>query len=127
MIEEQRPSPGGFTLVEVIVALFVLSVGILGMAASTGYIFSHLKDAGGRTERTFATQQVVEELRAVPVSTNLPDEPGRTVGRYTVSWRVTPISSQYRLVEIETIGPGYVAGRGLVNDMADTTYISLSR
>jgi Tfp pilus assembly protein PilV len=127
MTDERQAIPGGFTLVEVIVAIFVLSTGILAMAASTGYIFAQLKDAGGRTERAFATQQVVEELRAIPVSSSLPQDPVRRVGRFTVSWRVVSAASQYRVLEIETVGPGFVSGRGLVDDLPDTTYISLSR
>jgi prepilin-type N-terminal cleavage/methylation domain-containing protein len=118
---------GGFTLVEVMVAMLVLTTGILAMAASTGFIFSRLKEAGGRTERALVIQQVADSLRSVPSTVPLNDDGNRRKGRYTVSWQVSDVSPKLKRVRIVTVGPGYVSGRGMVANLADTTYTSLSR
>jgi type IV pilus assembly protein PilV len=54
----------GFSLVEVLVALLVLSVGLLGMAGLQGYSLSSSYDAHLRTQATALTQDIIGRMRA---------------------------------------------------------------
>jgi prepilin-type N-terminal cleavage/methylation domain-containing protein len=120
----------GFTLVEVLVSMLVLTVGILGVAATTGHIFSRLNDAGRRTERVFAVQQMIEEVRTVPftkVSSTLATTPPIVVGAFTISAQVREETTQVIRVQIEAKGPGYRPGVGRVYELTDTTYITISK
>lgn len=66
-------SAGGFTLVEVLVALFVLSVGIIGAAATQ----AKARAAGQQTALMAAAVQLAESLaermRANPIAMSAPD------------------------------------------------------
>ena len=56
----------GFTMVEVIIAIVVLAVGVLGMAGTTAYIVRQITLADVMTERAVALQSVIERLQATP-------------------------------------------------------------
>ena len=118
---------GGFSLVEVIVAMMVLSVGLLAMAASTGYVASQLRGTTFDTERNLARQQVIEQLRSTPFTNVATNSTGVTFGLYRVRWEVTPTSSVQRSVRVITEGPAYRAGRGARTTVTDTAFIMISR
>lgn len=116
-------SRGGFTLVEIIVAVIVLAVGVLGLAGTTAYIVRQITLASVMTERSVALQTVIERLQAVPF-----DSVGTgsdSVGSFGVSWSSTSETSLSKLVTIVTSGPG-VAKMGnnkfptLGSNVADT-------
>lgn len=54
----------GFSLIEVLVALFVLAIGLLGLAAlqTTGLKFSH--QSYERTQATFQAYDIIDRIRA---------------------------------------------------------------
>jgi type IV pilus assembly protein PilV len=58
-----RPADGGFSLIEVLVALVVLSVGLLGLAAlqSTAVEFNH--DAYLRSQATILAYDIADRMR----------------------------------------------------------------
>jgi Tfp pilus assembly protein PilV len=56
-MNEANNNPGGFSLVEVVVAILVLSFGLLAMAASTGYVATQLRSTTWDTQRNLARQQ----------------------------------------------------------------------
>jgi type IV pilus assembly protein PilV len=60
--------PDGFTLVEVLVALLVLSVGLLGLAAlqTTGLRFTHQSEQ--RTQAIIQAYDILDRIRANPVA-----------------------------------------------------------
>lgn len=99
---------GGFSLVEVIVAIVILSIGILAMAATTGYVFTRLRDSGVSTERMLAVQQAVEQVRAMPYSAVR--DSSLIIGDYEISWDVDEPSSRMKQVVIVSVGPGYAGG-----------------
>lgn len=72
----------GFSLIEVLVALLVLSVGLLGLAAlqSTGLRFSH--QSYGRTQAAFQVYDIVDRMRV--------NRTGSTGGAHTNYDNVTP-------------------------------------
>lgn len=126
MMTTHPAEANGFSLVEVIAAMVILTMGILAMAASTGYVFTRLGDSGRSTERSLATQQVIEQLRATPFA-NVQNG-STTIGAYTLSWRiVSQPSSGLMTVRIVNQGPGYVAGQGWSSTVRDSTEITLLR
>lgn len=119
---------GGFSLIEVIVAMLILAVGILATAASTGFIFTQLNDSGADTERAAAVQQVVEQLRASPFGEIETQTEGQaiTVGRYRVWWTVED-QPNVKQVTIVSEGPGFATGEGMVDTKRETVVTSIVR
>ncbi len=99
-------SRAGFSLVEVIVAMLVLTVGLLGLAAGTGWMLRTVEMGELETTRSAALQSAVESLRAEPFG-DLADG-SETFGDYTVSWTLGSAGSQSQEVEFVVTGPGRV-------------------
>ena len=100
---------GGFTMVEVIVALIILTVGVLGLASTTIYVVRQTTMAELATERSAALQTVVERLRASDYDALASGSD--SVGRFDVEWRVAT-GNRSKLVTVVTIGPGMASGGG---------------
>lgn len=66
-------SPAGFTLIEVLVALFVLSAGLLGAAAMQAKARALHTDAAMRSSALLIAASLAERMRANPVAMSLPD------------------------------------------------------
>lgn len=122
-MRNRQPQRNGFSLVEVVIAMVVLTVGVLAMAATTGQIFTQLQNATRRTERAVAVQQAVEQIRAMNFS-DVRDS-AMTVGDYRVQWVVQPRGARFKEVELHSIGPGYVTGTGWVDTVRTMSIISL--
>lgn len=74
----------GFSMVEVIIAIVVLAVGVLGFAGTTAYIVRQVTLADVMTERSAALQSTIERLQAMDF-----DSVGYgsdSVGVFGVSW-----------------------------------------
>ena len=100
----------GFTLVEVMVALIILTIGVLGLAATTMHGVRQTTLSELTTERSAALQSVIEELRATPYEklSSGSDE----VGIFKVEWTVTQ-GQRTKLVNIVTVGPGLTSASGV--------------
>lgn len=117
----------GFTLIEVIVALLILTVGLLALAGTTGAIFTQMRVAERRTERATAIQEVAERFYAVDPS-NLDSECSALSvqhGDYTLTCAGQWSGHLYEL-RIVSVGPGFVSGTGWRNNVADTFAVYLS-
>ncbi|MBT8337539.1 MAG: hypothetical protein KJO11_13110 [Gemmatimonadetes bacterium] len=105
-----RPATaGGFTIIELIVALLVFTIGVLGLAATTSFVVRQTTLSEITTERAAAVQQVVERLKATDydnVSAGSDD-----VGPFAVLWTVST-GNRSKMVLIKTTGPGLVTGSG---------------
>ena len=123
----QRLQRDGFSLVEVIIATMVLSVGLLAMAASTGYVATHLKSTGYTTQRTQAKERIVEELRATTYTNLATNTTARAVGRFSMTWNVST-SGLAKRVQLYTSGPAYRGNsKGQRTTVVDTmTFVVLS-
>ena len=111
---------GGFTLIEVMVALIILTVGVLGLAATTIWVVRQGTLAELTTERTAAVQTVVERLRASDYTTLAAGSD--SVGRFAVEWAIVD-GNRSKLVNLVTVGPGLTSGTGmpsLSGNVADT-------
>jgi prepilin-type N-terminal cleavage/methylation domain-containing protein len=77
----------GFSLIELIVAILILTVGILGLAATAGQV-QRMVGWGGRMAGSAAVASArLEMLRATPCA-SLAASGTQTQGIYTVSWTV---------------------------------------
>ena len=65
--KNNRSAQQGFTLVEVLVALVVLSIGLLGIAALQVKAQNYSQDAYFRTQATVIAHDILERIRANPV------------------------------------------------------------
>jgi Tfp pilus assembly protein PilV len=94
----------GFSLVELVMALIVLSFGVVGLATTTLFITRELTLAEVTTARVIAIQSVMENIRATPYDSL--DAGGDTIGKMVISWTATANTAQDKAVRIVTVGPG---------------------
>jgi prepilin-type N-terminal cleavage/methylation domain-containing protein len=117
----------GFSLVEVVVAILVLSFGLLAMAASTGYVASQLRSTTWDAKRNLARQQVIEQLRATVFANVTTNTTGQTIGPYTVRWNVTNASNALRRVQLITTGPAFrQSSRRTMSTIVDTASFTIA-
>ena len=112
----------GFTMVEVIFAIMILAVGLMGMAGTTALVVRQVTMADLATERSAALQTTIERLQALPFD-QLTDG-SDSVGIFDATWAVTSPTGQWASVEIVTTGPGLASRDGgfprLLNNVPDT-------
>ena len=94
----------GFSMVEVIIAIVVLAVGVLGFAGTTAYIVRQVTLADVMTERATALQTTIERIQAVDFDSVATGSD--SVGMFAVTWSSASETSQSKLVTILTEGPG---------------------
>ncbi len=99
IVEDRR----GGSLLEVVIALVVLSFGMLGMATTTAMAVRQTTLAEITSRRVSASQQVAERLRSIPFDSM--DSGSADIGKYGVTWSVTASSFRAKRVEIVTQGP----------------------
>jgi prepilin-type N-terminal cleavage/methylation domain-containing protein len=127
----RRSSPrAGFTMVEVIIAMVVLAVGVLGLAGTTAYIVRQVTLADIMTERAAALQTAIERIQAADWDSL--GTGGDSVGIYGVSWTTQLVAAQLKEVTIVTTGPGLQTSTDnpfpmLTQSVADTFYFRTIR
>ena len=94
----------GFSLVELIMALFVLAFGVASLATTTLFITRQLTLAEVTTTRVAAVQSVMERIRATPYDSI--SEGGDTIGPLVVTWTPTVTTPQTTAIRIVSVGPG---------------------
>jgi prepilin-type N-terminal cleavage/methylation domain-containing protein len=99
---------GGFSLIEVIIAMIVLVIGVLGFAGSTAYQVRQVTLADLMTERSIAFQSTIDRLQSLPYTSVVAGVD--TIGVFAVSWTVTPDGPQSSIVRLYTQGPGLASG-----------------
>ncbi len=97
----------GFSLVEVVFAMLILSVGILGMAATTTTLVHQTNISALKTRRALATQQGIERVRGLPYDSV--SSGSDSFGDFDISWSVVAESDLAKTVRIVTVGPGMVS------------------
>ena len=117
---EQR-GQGGFTIVEVVIAIIVLTFGVLALAGTTALLVRQVTLGQLATERAVAFQSTVEYLRAL--DWNDVGDGSDTIGPYEVEWWIDEDGANSRVMKILTVGPGISTVTGvpsLRNDVHDT-------
>ncbi len=115
------PDREGFSLVELVIALVILTVGILGLAGTTAYVVRQVDISRINSERAAAVQSAVEYVGSISYDAVVPDS--MRVDRYLAKWEVIP--SRYKTtVRVVTVGPGAAVGEQgntvIRSDVADT-------
>jgi prepilin-type N-terminal cleavage/methylation domain-containing protein len=121
------PDRAGFTLIEIIIAMVILTIGLLGLAGATGYMVRTVTLGDLMTERSAAFQSTIDRLQSLPydnVTTGTD-----SVGVYAVSWSSADDGPQSKLVTIVTLGPGVVPGAAHLQSpsVADTFVFRILR
>lgn len=99
-----RSRPGGFTVIEVVIAMVVLTIGVLGLAGTTAFFVRQVTLSDLMTERTAAFQTIVERIQSLPYDSVTSGSD--SVGIFAVTWSSVNNGSQNKTVTIVTTGPG---------------------
>lgn len=93
---EVRPGQGGFSLVEVLVAVVILAVGLLAVAGISSGVASLTHRSTVETEQTVAAQQVLEQMIGAGFGAAAPPDTTITVAGhdYMVTGEVIPVTSR---------------------------------
>jgi prepilin-type N-terminal cleavage/methylation domain-containing protein len=103
-VSDRAAPRAGFTLVELVIAVIILAIGVLGLAGTTMLVVRQVTLADVNTERSAALQTVIERLRAT--STSSISTGNQTIGSYAVTWSVTDSTTLSKTVRVITRGPG---------------------
>lgn len=79
----------GFTIIEVIIAVIVLSVGLLGLASTSALVTRMIAQGHRYTEIAAMGQGKLEELRVVNCT---PSSGSEMQGNYVVAWTTVSIA-----------------------------------
>lgn len=82
--QNRNPRTGGFTLLEVLVALIVLSVGLLGLSGLQTTSLRSNHSAFLRSQATITTYDIVDRMRA--------NRTGAAAGNYDIAYASSPTS-----------------------------------
>jgi prepilin-type N-terminal cleavage/methylation domain-containing protein len=93
LAKARRLNREGFTVIEVAVAMIVLSVGLLGMAATIPMMKTDVVQSDQRTNALFHAQEASERLRGLTYADSLllpgtHSDPNFNVPNYTRAWTV---------------------------------------
>ncbi len=94
----------GFSVFELVMAIFVLAFGVLGLATTTLFVTRQLTLSEVTTARAVAMRSVMERIHATPYDSI--GAGGDTIGPMVISWSVTATTPQTTAVRIVTMGPG---------------------
>lgn len=96
----------GFSLAEVMIAMVILTVGVLGLAASSAAI-TRMSAEGGRSGGSAAVAESrIEALTATPCA-SITSTGSATTGKFTESWTVTSSG----LLRTVSVSVSYPSGR----------------
>lgn len=90
-----RDARGGFTLVEVMVAMLILTIGLLGLATTSAVVIRQMGDAGRMGVAASVAQSRVEKLRLANCTTTKTDS--STARGVKEKWTITPLSRSARI------------------------------
>ncbi|HET9005031.1 MAG TPA: prepilin-type N-terminal cleavage/methylation domain-containing protein [Gemmatimonadaceae bacterium] len=90
--KRRRPTGGraGFTLVELLVALMVFAVGMLGLAATAGSVTRMMGGAKRQTLAATVAQSRLEKIRSSPCASLVSGS--ETVRGITNTWTITAVT-----------------------------------
>lgn len=114
-------------MLEVIIALVILALGLLGLAGASGYMVRTVTLGDVMTERSAAFQTVIDRMQSLPYDSVTTGSD--SVGVFAVSWNAVDDGPQSKLLTLVTVGPGLAPGAGLTQSpaVADTFVFRILR
>lgn len=91
-------------MVEVIIAIVILAIGVLGLGGTTAYIVRQTTLSDLITERSAAFQTIIDRLQSLPYDSV--DSGSDSVGVFAITWSSVDDGPQNKIVTIVTVGPG---------------------
>jgi prepilin-type N-terminal cleavage/methylation domain-containing protein len=120
---------GGFSMVEMLVAIVILTFGLLALASATGYTTMQIRTAGLHTERAAAQQRGLERLYTYPYE-SIPVrayDDALTFGDYKIWWDTTTLGQWgVKQVNLYSEGPAH-RQRRIQPDVRDTMQVRIVR
>ena len=117
----------GFTVIEIIISVLVLTVGVLGMAGTTAYVVRQVSLAEVTSKRAQALASVVERVRGAgfdSIQSGSANSGSDSVGIFEVAWTSAADGSRSMMVTIVIVGPGLTSITNsapiLSNSVSDT-------
>jgi Tfp pilus assembly protein PilV len=107
-----RTQRGGFTLLEVVMSMVIMTYGVLALAGTTIHVIRQVNIAEFGTARTAVIQSVVERVRAEGFDSY--QDYADTMGVYTVEWETWRIDSRTKGLRVVSSGPGLDRSDGAV-------------
>ncbi len=120
----------GFSLIELVIALMILTIGTLAMAGTTIYAVRSVTLAGLATERTAARQSAMESLRALPFDSIAAGTGSQ--GIFSMDWSVSDYG-EWKSISLITAGLGRVVqvdsvpAGGMIGNVTDTLTFTVLR
>lgn len=114
---------GGFSLVELVVAVMILSVGLLALAGGMGVVVGSVTQSGVKTDRSAALQSGLETVKSMDFDDV--DSGADSVGIYEVRWETVLETQNWKDVNVTVEGPaasGAGAGAPFVTRSVTDTF-----
>lgn len=93
----------GFTIIEVLIAVMILTVGIVGLATTAALVTRMVGQGQRYTEAASMASERFEILRAQPCASLA--NGSQTSGGYTVAWTVTTVGGSGRQFDVTVTSP----------------------
>lgn len=103
----------GFSLVEVIVALVILSIGLLGVGGLIGTVATQTRTSAWRSDQSLVAQEVIARTRQADYAdvSSMVDTLSMGGLDWQVTVTVTEVRSRLKEVDVEVEGRGSVDAR----------------
>ena len=95
----------GFSMAEVMIAMVILTVGVLGIAASSGAITKMTAEGGRGGGSAAVAESRIETLFATPCA-SMSSSGSASAGKYSESWTVTTSGLMRTITETVTYQTG---------------------
>jgi Tfp pilus assembly protein PilV len=106
----------GLSLVELLVAVMVLTIGSLGMAAGTNWVLRMAELARLDTQRAIAMQSAIEEVKSMPLASV--GSGSADSGNFTTTWSVVSSDATSATVQFVLVGPGRNRSAGIATSIS---------
>ena len=95
---------GGFTIIEVVVAVLLLTVGVLGLASTSGAVKRMIGQCKRFTQVGVLASERMDILRGLPCDSLTDGSENR--GRFQVTWQITSMASgEGRNLQVRVTSP----------------------
>ncbi len=106
---KQVASHSGFTLVEVIIAVMILTVGLLGLASTAGVVTRMIGQGQRYSEVAWMASQRFETLRSQTCASM--SSGSASEGQFSSDWTVTPLGTTANRITVNVTSPTGVGTR----------------